>query len=115
MSEGAIDWDQLLEQLEAPEMGEGWVSLSEASGAGGVSLSTLRSWYRSGQIRSRMVGGIHGPERRVVLEDVIDRSLRSKRLGRQLDQARSQEARIEDLARRVAAIEARLGIDETED
>ncbi|HEV2368956.1 MAG TPA: hypothetical protein VGR90_03725 [Acidimicrobiales bacterium] len=110
MSDENVDWDRLLEQLDAHEMGEGWVSLTEAAGAAGVSLSTLRSWYRTGQIRSGMVGGVHGPERRVFLEDVIDRSLRSKRLSRQLDQARSREDRIEDLARRVAAIEARLGL-----
>ncbi|MHB1925425.1 MAG: excisionase [Acidimicrobiales bacterium] len=104
------DWDRILEQLNEEDRENGWVSLAEASSATGASLSSLRSWYRSGQIRSRMVAGVHGPERRVQLDEVLARSLRSARLSRQADRARSVESVLEDLVARVAAIEARLGI-----
>jgi len=104
------DWDRIPEQLNEEDRENGWVSLAEASAASGASPSSLRSWFRSGQIRSRMVAGVHGPERRVQLDEVLARSLRSARLSRQADRARSTEAVLEDLLVRVAAIEARLGI-----
>jgi len=104
------DWDRLLEQLSAEEPNSGWISLAEASSASGAAVSSLRSWYRSGQIRSRMVAGVNGPERRVQLDEVLERCLRSARLSRQADRARSTEAVLEDLSARVAAIEARLGM-----
>jgi predicted site-specific integrase-resolvase len=104
------EWDSLLEQLAGHELGDGWVSLSEAALASGVSLSTLRSWYRSGKVASRMVPGVHGPERRVRLDEVADRSSRSARLSRQWQATVATEAVLADLLARVAAIEARLGL-----
>ena len=104
------EWDALLDQLAGHELGDGWVSLSEAATASGVSLSTLRSWYRSGKVASRMVPGVHGPERRVRLDEVVDRSARSARLARRWEEAMATEAVLADLVARVAAIEARLGM-----
>jgi transposase len=105
-----VDWDELLTQLaELPEV-EGWVTLEEASAATGVARSTLRSWYRSGQLSSRMVAGTHGPQRMVPLDAVIDRSLRSPRIQRQLDHARSLEAEVAELRQRVEMMERRLGL-----
>ncbi len=72
-----VDWDSMLAQLATQPVEEGWVTLLEASNAAGVSRSTLRSWYRSAQIPSRMVAGTHGPQRMVLLEAVIDRAFRS--------------------------------------
>jgi hypothetical protein len=108
--EADVDWDRLLLQLGSQPLEEGWVTLEEASRAAGVSRSTLRSWYRSGQIPSRMVAGVHGPQRVVPLEAVVDRALRSSRARRQLEHARSLEAEVESLRRRVEAIERHLGL-----
>jgi len=105
-----VDWDQLLLQLGTQPLEEGWVTLEEASRAAGVSRSTLRSWYRAGQIPSRMVAGVHGPQRVVPLDAVVDRALRSSRARRQLEHARSLEAEVESLRRRIEAIERHLGL-----
>ena len=91
-----IDWDSLLSQLAEQPPEEGWVTLEEASGAASVSRSTLRSWYRSGQLPSRMVPGIHGPQRLVPLDAVLDRALRSTRIRRQLEHATSLEAEVKE-------------------
>ena len=106
---GPNDWDELLEQLAGHELGDGWISLTGAAATAGVSLSTLRSWYRSGKIASRMVPGVHGPERRVREDEVLEQAARSARLARRLDEAVTTEAVLADLLRRVAALEARLG------
>jgi transposase len=108
--DGGLDWDSMLLQLANQPVDDGWVTLEEASSAAGVSRSTLRSWYRSDQIPSRMVAGIHGPQRLVPLEAVIDRALRSSRARRQLEQARSLEAEVEALRRRVEVLERHLGL-----
>ncbi|HLI57673.1 MAG TPA: excisionase [Actinomycetota bacterium] len=105
-----IDWDRLLSQLASQAQEDGWVSLAEASSAAGVSLSTLRSWYRSGRLPSRMVPGTHGPQRLVPLEVVLDRALQSSRVRRQLEHARSLEAEVAELRQRVQAIERLLGL-----
>jgi transposase len=106
-----VDWDRLLSQLAEHPLEEGWVSLEEASGAAGVSRSTLRSWYRTGQLPSRMVPGVHGPQRLVPLDAVLDRALRSSRVRRQLESARSLQVEIEELRQRLDAIERHLGLD----
>lgn len=106
----SVDWDEVLARLAEVPAGEGWVTLEEASHAAGVARSTLRSWYRSGQLPSRMVAGEHGPQRLVPLDAVLDRALRSARIRRQLAQTRSLEAEVEDLRRRLEAIERHLGI-----
>jgi hypothetical protein len=58
-----------------------------------------------------MVAGIHGPQRLVPLDAVLDRALRTSRVRRQLEHARSLEAEVEELRRRLDAIERHLGID----
>lgn len=108
--EPAADWDSLLGSLASQPLAEGWVTLQEAAGATGVSLSTLRSWYRTGQIPSRMMAGIHGPQRVVPLDAVVDRTLRSPGARRQLEHARSVEAEVAELRRRVEALERHLGL-----
>jgi transposase-like protein len=107
----AVDWDDLLAQLAEQPGHEGWVTLEEASGATGVARSTLRSWYRTGQVPSRMVAGIHGPQRLVPLDVVLDRALRSSRIRRQLQQATSLEAEVKELRQRLEAIERHLGLE----
>ena len=106
-----IDWDRMLGELAAQPMEEGWVTLDEATGATGVSRSTLRSWYRNGLIASKMVAGAHGPQRIVPLEAVVDRALGSSRSRRQLEQARSLRAEVEELRRRIERIERHFELD----
>jgi hypothetical protein len=48
--------------------------------------------YRSGRVPSKMVAGVHGPQRIVPLAAVLDQALGSPRSRRQLDQARSLQA-----------------------
>jgi transposase len=105
-----LDWDAMLGELANQPVEEGWVTLEEATGATGVSRSTLRSWYRAGRIASRMVAGLHGPQRIVPLAAVLDQALASPRSRRQLDQARSLQTELEELRRRVEAIERHLGL-----
>jgi transposase len=105
------DWDRMLGELAAQPIEDGWVTLEEATGATGVSRSTLRSWYRSGLIPSKMVAGAHGPQRIVPLELVVDRALESSRSRRQLEQARSLQAELQELRRRIETIERHLGTD----
>jgi transposase len=105
-----VDWDGMLAQLATQPVEEGWVTLHEASNAAGVSRSTLRSWYRTAQIPSRMVAGTHGPQRMVLLEAVIVRAFRSSRARRQLENARSLEAEVDALRHRVEALERHLGL-----
>ena len=107
----SVDWDLLISQLADQPQEDGWVTLQEASSAAGVARSTLRSWYRAGHVPSRMVAGTHGPQRLVPLDAVLDRALQSSRARRQLEHARSLEAEVEELRRRVRAIERHLGLD----
>jgi predicted site-specific integrase-resolvase len=106
-----VDWDRMLGELAAQPIEEGWVTLDEATGATGVSRSTLRSWYRNGLIASKMVAGAHGPQRIVLLEAVVDRAVGSSRSRRQLEQARSLQAEVEELRRRIERIERHLELD----
>ena len=105
-----VDWDTLLMQLAQQPQEDGWVTLEEASSATGVARSTLRSWYRSGQLPSRMVAGVHGPQRLVPLDAVLDRALQSPRIQRQLDHARSLEAEVDELRQRLEVVERHLGL-----
>lgn len=52
---------------------EEWVTLRRASEATGVSISTLRSWYRKGTIDSRIEKGPNGSQRIVRLKEVAER------------------------------------------
>ena len=58
-----------------------WVSLAEAERQAGVSRSTLRTWYRTGQVASRLTPGPHGLQRLVPLEVVLEKAARSPRTG----------------------------------
>jgi hypothetical protein len=52
---------------------EGWVDLREASRQAGVSIPTLRKWYRQEKISSRLAPGPHGPQREVLRAEVLAR------------------------------------------
>ncbi len=108
--DNGVDWDRMLGELANQPVEDGWVTLEEAVGATGVSRSTLRSWYRSGRVASRMVAGIHGPQRIVPLAAVVDLALSSPRSRQQLEHARSLRAEVEELRRRVEIIERHLGL-----
>lgn len=103
-------WDRLLGDLASHPVEEGWVTLEEAVDATGVSRSTLRSWFRSGRIPSQMVAGVHGPQRIVPLAAVVDRALASPRAHRQLEQARTLQAEVDELRQRLERIERHLGL-----
>jgi transposase len=103
-------WEALLEELDHDPPGEGWVTLAEAAAATGLSRSTLRSWYRRGEVPSTMVAGRHGPQRLVRLDAVVERTLQSPRGRRQLEHARSLDAEVASLRRRVDALERHLGL-----
>jgi len=103
-------WDRLLGDLASHPIEEGWVTLEEAVEATGVSRSTLRSWYRSGRIPSRMVAGVHGPQRIVPLAIVVDQALASPRARRQLEQARTLQAEVDELRQRLERLERHLGL-----
>jgi hypothetical protein len=105
------DWQRLLAQLAPLAEDDGWVTLDEASSAAGVARSSLRSWYRAGLVASRMIPGPHGPQRVMPLDAVLERALRSARVRRQLDHAKSLEAEVEELRRRVEALERYLGVE----
>jgi hypothetical protein len=91
--EDIVDLDSLMERwgaeyaIEQELAGLGtpadatWVPLAEAERQAGVSRSTLRTWYRTGQIASRLMPGPHGLQRLVPLEVVQDRAARSPRTG----------------------------------
>lgn len=59
----------------------GWVTLAVAEQEAAVSRSTLRAWYRSQKIPSRLVPGPYGVQRLVPLDAVLDAVANSPRLG----------------------------------
>ena len=67
------DWELELE-LGAALDGSDWVTLEKAAAETGVSRAALRTWYRGGQIPSRLVDGPHGPQRLVPLAMVAERA-----------------------------------------
>lgn len=66
----AVEWERLLDEWSEELDGDRWITLAEAEAETGMSSSALRAWYRSGQIRSRMVEGPNGPQRLVPREAV---------------------------------------------
>ena len=64
---------------EAPD--GAWVTLAEAERQASVSRSTLRTWYRTGQIASRLMPGPHGLQRLVPLDVVLAKAASSPRTG----------------------------------
>jgi len=109
-----VDWEDRLDewelelQLTAQLDGSEWVTLERAAAETGVSRAALRSWYRTGQIASRLVDGPHGPQRLVPLDVVAARAEESPRLRKSAERRLSDEAQMEILRDRVDRLELRL-------
>jgi hypothetical protein len=101
------DWELELE-LNAQLEGSDWVPLDRATADTGVSRAALRSWYRTGQIPSRLVDGPHGPQRLVPLALVAARAEASPRLRRTAERRLADQAQLEILRHRVDQLELRL-------
>ena len=101
------DWELELE-LTAQLDGSQWVTLERAASETGVSRAALRTWYRNGQIASRMVDGPHGPQRLVPLEVIAARAEASPRLRKTAERRLSDEAQLEILRHRVDQLELRI-------
>src|SRR6185503_14683776 len=95
---------ELFEQLDGPP----WVTLARAEAETGVSRSALRSWYRNGEIQSRLVDGPNGPQRLVRLDAVVERAAASPRIQRRAEREVSLEAQVTLLRHRVDQLELRL-------
>lgn len=115
----ADDWDARLARwqtelaLIAEIDGIVWVQLAEAEAETGASRSALRSWYRNGEIPSRVIDGPNGPQRLVPLDAVVERAARSPRIQRRAEREVGLEAelavlrtRVDQLERRLAALES---------
>jgi hypothetical protein len=85
-----------------------WVPLARAETEAGVSRSTLRAWYRSAAIPSRVVDSPNGPQRLVPLDAVLERASRSPRLQRRAERAVGLEVTVALLSDRVDELERRL-------
>jgi transposase len=109
-----MDWEDRLDEWEmeleltATLEGSDWVTLEKAAAETGVSRAALRSWYRTGQLPSRLVDGPHGPQRLVPLAVVAERAEASPRLRRSAERRLSDEAQLELLRHRVDQLELRL-------
>ena len=109
-----MDWEDRLDEweleleLHASLEGSEWVTLERAAASTGVSRAALRSWYRTGQIPSRLVDGPHGPQRLVPLAVVADRAEASPRLRRAAERRLADQAQLEILRHRVDQLELRL-------
>ncbi len=101
------DWELELE-LGARLDGSDWVTLEKAAAETGVSRAALRTWYRSGQIPSRLVDGPHGPQRLVPLAMVAERAEASPRVRKTAERRLADEAQLELLRHRVDQLELRL-------
>ena len=101
------DWETELD-LRAQLDDSAWVALDRASAATGVSRAALRSWYRSGQIPSRLVDGPHGPQRLVPIASVNERAAASARIRNTVQRRLDEAAQIAILQARVDALESRL-------
>jgi len=102
-----LDWDRALEVWSSEPDGT-WVTLAEAERQAGVSNSALRSWYRSGQVASRLVDGPHGVQRLVPLDEVLRRAAQSPRIQRRIAGALGLEAEVALLRQKVDDLEGRL-------
>jgi transposase len=109
-----MDWEDRLDEweleleLNAQLEGSDWVTLERAVTDTGVSRAALRSWYRTGQIPSRLVDGPHGPQRLVPLALVAARAEASPRLRRTAERRLADQAQLEILRHRVDQLELRL-------
>src|ERR1700741_2008918 len=110
----ASDWDDRLSrwrgelELFAQLQDTPWVTLAQAEQDTGVSRSALRSWYRNGEIPSRLVDGPNGPQRLVPLDAVVERAARSPRIQRRAERELSLEAQVALLRHRLDQLELRL-------
>ena len=95
---------ELASQLE----GSDWVTLDRAAAGTGASRAALRTWYRTGQIPSRLVDVPHGPQRLVPLALVAERAQASPRLRRSAERRLAGQAELEILRHRVYQLELRL-------
>lgn len=108
------DWEERLERWQAElelfaQLEESpWVPLARAEVETGVSRSALRSWYRHGEIPSRLVDGPNGPQRLVPLDAVVERAARSPRIQRRAEREVGLEAQVALLRHRVDQLELRL-------
>lgn len=108
------EWEERLERWRTElelfaELEESpWVPLARAEAETGVSRSALRSWYRNGEIPSRLVDGPNGPQRLVPLDAVIERAARSPRIQRRAEREVGLEAQVALLRHRVDQLELRL-------
>ena len=109
-----MDWDDRLDawelelELTAQLEGSDWVTLDRAAADTGASRAVLRTWYRTGQIPSRLVDGPHGPQRLVPLALVAARAQASPRLRRSAERRLADQAELEILRHRVDHLELRL-------
>ena len=106
--EDRLDGWELELELNARLEGSDWVTLERAAGDTGVSRAALRSWYRTGQIPSRLVDGPHGPQRLVPLAVVASRAEASPRLRRTAERRLADQAQLEILRHRIDQLELRL-------
>jgi transposase len=106
--EDRLDEWELERELAARLEDSDWVTLDRAAAETGVSRAALRSWYRSGQIPSRLVDGPHGPQRLVPLAPVAARAEASPRLRRTTERRIADQAQVEILRHRVDQLELRL-------
>jgi hypothetical protein len=109
-----MDWEDRLDEWElelelaARIEGSDWVTLERAAAETGVSRAALRTWYRTGQIPSRLVDGPHGPQRLVPMGVIAERAEASPRLRRSAEHRLAGEAQLELLRHRVDQLELRL-------
>ena len=109
-----MDWEDRLGEWEleldltAQLEGSDWVTLERAAAGTGASRAALRSWYRTGQIPSRLADGPHGPQRLVPLTVVAARAEASLRLRNTAQRRLADEAQLEILRHRVDQLELRL-------
>ncbi len=109
-----MDWEDRLDEweleleLSAQLEGSDWVTLDRAAGDTGASRAALRTWYRTGQIPSRLVDGPHGPQRLVPLALVAARAEASPRLRRTAQRRLADQAELEILRHRLDQLELRL-------
>jgi transposase len=109
-----VEWEDRLDawelelELTAQLEGSDWVTLDRAAADTGASRAALRTWYRTGQIPSRLVDGPHGPQRLVPLALVAERAQASPRLRRSAERRLAGQAELEILRHRVDQLELRL-------
>src|ERR1700744_2730894 len=103
----AVDWEDRLDdwelelELGARLDGSDWVTLEKAAADTGVSRAALRTWYRSGQIPSRLVDGSHGRQPLVPLAMGAERAEARPRVRKTTERRLADEAQIELLRHRV--------------